>query len=41
MLNNLILSIDAGTIDWSRAQFALTLTPVNSQNNYAKHSVIN
>ena len=24
MLNNLILSIDAGTIDWSRAQFALT-----------------
>ena len=24
MLNNLFLSIDAGTIDWSRAQFALT-----------------
>ena len=24
MLNHLILSIDAGTIDWSRAQFALT-----------------
>ena len=24
MLNNLILSIEAGTIDWSRAQFALT-----------------
>ena len=24
MLQNLFLSIDAGTIDWSRAQFALT-----------------
>ena len=24
MINNLFLNIDAGTIDWSRAQFALT-----------------
>ena len=24
MFNNLLLNIDAGTIDWSRAQFALT-----------------
>ena len=24
MLQNLLLNIDAGTIDWSRAQFALT-----------------
>ena len=24
MLQNLFLNIDAGTIDWSRAQFALT-----------------
>ena len=24
MFNHLLLDIDAGTIDWSRAQFALT-----------------
>ena len=23
-MNNLLLAVDAGTIDWSRAQFALT-----------------